>query len=665
MLKHLVPYDWRKLLDDIFYRILMHLSEANLPPHTPPRTNFLICSLDPRTRPSIPEHLLRACPSIPRKTLAEFSILNRGIKLKYEKKFSPITKLSNEFLMMILDRLSSHSRELVKPDHRASLSVESFAPIPPQIVYDAPSIDHFSRTCWKFLDLGRQHLFVRISIRFSSEGFEKLRNIAIRPLFALNVKKFSYKIPRFYSQDRVQFERLLREFREPVQTASIQNLERGRNQQRQESRLTSEDHNTIIETMLRAVDQREVIESSMDETYLESALAKFRNLQQVRLMRVQDKVDTGWARFLNRHPRYSDEFGAEDWAVSCEHAAKTLSSVLMKTNNRQLARFSSRFMEPQFPLVITEPLRLTITAFAKRLRYLELEFVDERSHRQERMSELSELFETVFNAAINLQCLHIGFRYRTSAPLRLLLHEVRFRELKHIGLHMWTLDSDELIELLRRHQGLRSIRLRHISLKQSLDEKNWTKVLQFIRSTFPNLKWISLRGIGYNLNTSATTHPMGGLNFAPAFQPHPLTGNNDSDNDSVLSNFATNEIGESDEDETTSQQHEDSDHESASDQHDTDGPGETEADDNHDDNDSDLEEEHHDLSFEHGFTAEESLLANYPPRTESETSLQCECWEYGWDLLDDDGVSVTEDQWRKWQKWVEKSCAIHDTRPHT
>lgn len=255
-----------------------------------------------------------------------------------------------------------------------------------------------------------------------------------------------------------------------------------------------DNHNKIIKTMQKAYDQQRIIGSSIDKKGLEFALAKFENLQQVRLMKVNDEVDRGWDRFLERYPRYRNEFMAEDWATSCEHAAKLFNAALMRTKNTNLARFSSRFMEPSLPLIITQTIRSTISSLAARMLYLELEFVDQRSHQQERMAGLSELFGLVFRSAINLQCLHIGFRNRTSAPLSLLFHDVHFRCLRHLGLHMWNLDSDELIGLLRRHQDtLRSIRLRHVSLEQTSDERNWEKVLRFVRSTFPTLKWIRLR----------------------------------------------------------------------------------------------------------------------------------------------------------------------------
>jgi hypothetical protein len=265
----------------------------------------------------------------------------------------------------------------------------------------------------------------------------------------------------------------------------------------------------------------------------------------------------------------------------------------------------------------------------------------------------------------------VGFRRRMSAPLSLLFHNVRFRRLVHLGLHMWDLDSDELIELLRRHRStLRSIRLRHISLKQESNEKNWEKVLRFIRVSFPDLEWISLRGISYDPRASATTHAMGGLHFAPAHQPYPLQLDNDTDSDSGISNFSPN--GADNHDVEAGDDHDSSESEAdVTDELDSSEAGSNDNNHNNDDDehDSDLEEEHQDLSFETSVSTDNTSLANFP-RPESERSifnnmrgLHCDCGnDFGWDDLDDNGISVTKEQWKKWGKWVEKSCPRHDPR---
>lgn len=419
--------------------------------------------------------------------------------------------------------------------------------------------------------------------------------------------------------------------------------------------------------MARAEDQNTIISTGSDKHGLVYALSRFEKLGQVRLMRVEDQVDRGWDGFLRKYPQYYEQFKSGDWARSCEHAASTLSSALLMSHVDRPNRFSSRFMDPSSPLVISPVLRTTISKMAPRLKYLELEFVD--IHRDERILELSELFGIVFRAMEHLQCLHVGFRHRVSAPLSVVFHDVHFRELKHIGLHMWHLDSDELIKLLRKHRStLESVRLRHISLKQTLDEKNWEKVLRFIRSSIPNLRWISLRGIGYDPSISATTHGMGGLHFTPGNQPY--IPNTDSDDDSD-GTWPSDDIVD---DGSEPQHHDGSDLGSVNGQHNTDqaegsvaepeddDDDDDEEDEDEDEHDTDIEEDNHDLSFGDSFTADNSLLANYTPRTTPDTTLQCECGggKYGWYDMNDNGVSVVREQWKEWQKWAIKPCARHD-----
>ncbi len=141
---------------------------------------------------------------------------------------------------------------------------------------------------------------------------------------------------------------MLQDFNEPLQSTFMQQIERGRNQQHQEPRRTIDNHYQINRTMRKAEDQKNIIRNSIDRDSLLYGLSKFKNLQQVRLMRVEDEVDTGWARFLNKYSgyNYTEEYKAEDWPRSCEHAARTLSWALLRSDNKYLSRFSSRFMDP-------------------------------------------------------------------------------------------------------------------------------------------------------------------------------------------------------------------------------------------------------------------------------------------------------------------------------
>jgi hypothetical protein len=63
-----------------------------------------------------------------------------------------------------------------------------------------------------------------------------------------------------------------------------------------------------------------------------------------------------------------------------------------------------------------------------------------------------------------------------------------------------------------------------------------------------------------------------------------------------------------------------------------------------DENESDLARDFHNVSI-----------------IENTTPLLCGCENgYGWDDLDDDGITVTRSQWKRWEKWAEKHCPLCD-----
>jgi hypothetical protein len=141
ILKHLLPYRRRKMLDDILCRILSYLPGAS-PAYD---AKVLVCSLDPRRSLSIPKRLFRACPAVSLENLIKFAHVNYAVKLACEHKLSPISRLGNDILELVLDRLNPQLKDLIKPWDRASLSVESFVsiPPPPQFVKDSADFNHF------------------------------------------------------------------------------------------------------------------------------------------------------------------------------------------------------------------------------------------------------------------------------------------------------------------------------------------------------------------------------------------------------------------------------------------------------------------------------------------------------------------------------------------
>ena len=68
-------------------------------------------------------------------------------------------------------------------------------------------------------------------------------------------------------------------------------------------------------------------------------------------------------------------------------------------------------MDPRTPILLTQGLKSTISSIAERVSVLEFEFrqTDVAVTLEQKMSQLSGLFEVVFNAAVDsLRSLHIG-----------------------------------------------------------------------------------------------------------------------------------------------------------------------------------------------------------------------------------------------------------------
>ena len=88
------------------------------------------------------------------------------------------------------------------------------------------------------------------------------------------------------------------------------------------------DEKCIVQTMARAKEQSMIIQEKSDLQSLVRALRAFTTLQQIRLMRVQDRVDIDWAIFLrSRNDPALSDFKPLEWTLAFEHAAKTLGFV--------------------------------------------------------------------------------------------------------------------------------------------------------------------------------------------------------------------------------------------------------------------------------------------------------------------------------------------------
>ncbi|PQE15831.1 f-box domain-containing protein [Rutstroemia sp. NJR-2017a BBW] len=558
-----------------------------------------------------------ASPEVP-----NFCLVQKRFKRAYDLRSPPpILRLSNEILENIFENLVQNSGKLIPIDHRASLSVESFQSMPPQTVEDTNITMNLSCTHRRFRDILHGRQFARIAIRFSQDGFDRLNWLLNRPHLVPHVKKFSYMIPVFYFQGMDHLQNLLEETQ--TTTVDIQRQldqrrldtnarlnDRSMKQLRAKLDRSQKDESTIFRVLSRAREQRTIIHNQLDIQTLLRAFRTFVNLQQIRLMRVQDIVDIGWASFLrNRRwdafqrntnmtdPILSVDLDPLEWTVACEHSARTLGYAFLQSNS-PATRFSSRFVNPRMPFLLNRHSQATISSLANRLTCLEIQVQEPTD---DKLHQLSTLFETLFTNANKIQGLHVGFpthRPLSHVPLEAVFHNVCWENLRYVGFGAWHLESDEIINLLRRHRTtLRSVRLRSVKLKEG---SSWLDIVRMVRLELKDLKWVSFRGVGYVTPTVEVNNNVGG--------------------------FVPQEIPDDDEDSS--------------------------------DDESEYEEDTAigDRTLSHHSS---SAVLNTPVRDD----MGCACGNgYGFDDLKDVGRDILKHHWKYWELWAVKRCAVHD--PH-
>ena len=109
-----------------------------------------------------------------------------------------IQRLSNEILKDILDHIESDPQRSIPVDRREYLSVESFRLPSPPLPSEAQNIGNVRLSCRRFAELGIPYQFTRVTLRLSSRGFRRLKEISSHGHLAKHAKKFSYLVPLFY-----------------------------------------------------------------------------------------------------------------------------------------------------------------------------------------------------------------------------------------------------------------------------------------------------------------------------------------------------------------------------------------------------------------------------------------------------------------------------------
>lgn len=374
-----------------------------------------------------------------------------------------------------------------------------------------------------------------------------LERISSRAHLAQHTRKFSYLVPFFYVGGKGAD---LGGNRNEITT----DTSKGRQRIRDILRSAQGDLPSLDASYFesKAKEQIRIVRSGEDLRVLKKAMTAFTSLQHVQLLRLQDEADRHLIDFLHESGAESDKAIDLRWTPACIHATRTMGESLLYAHS-PFSRFSGPMMNPQSALIIKERIPLTVSLLSSRLTCLELHF-DDGSDLDQRMTELSDLFKTVFNAAKNLQALHIGFpsRFPLNLALEDIFHKVQWEKLRAFGIQAWHLHADEIVSLARRHsRTLRGLRLRDVQLKEG---SMWKDVLTMLRSEMDQLDWVSLRRVDYSRHfdelwansMEVPDDPPGGAsdsddedNFSARFSLHGIDRDSDGDASEEQSNADT------------------------------------------------------------------------------------------------------------------------------
>lgn len=378
--------------------------------------------------------------------------------------------------------------------------------------------------------------------------------------------------------------------------------------------------------MRKINEQKEIVQTQEDVRVLTKAISAFTSLQHVQILRLQDQEDAMLISYIRQHDSLSQLVDLK-WPPACSHSTKTIGAALLAARS-PCSRFSSPMLSPQSALGAATDPPTTFSVLAERLTCLELHF-DDGTDLDDRMRELATLSKVVFNAAINMQAVHIGFPSNRPLSLKLeeIFHNVKWEKLLAFGIQAWRLDAEEIINLARRHrERLRGLRLRDVILK---DGSRWKDVLAFLQKEMLRLDWVSLRRIDYERHFDEQRV------IGAEVPDHPIGSDSDDESDDW-----EDEWDHHGNDDSTNNISDDDDH----------------SDGSHDDSDSDVGTEQ----------PEQGGHMEFPPLSpDTPASVPwCNCNGRSGhgddtDVLGDDGITVTNSQRKFWEKWVVGKCAEH------
>jgi hypothetical protein len=392
-------------------------------------------------------------------------------------------------------------------------------------------------------------------------------------------------------------------------------------------------------------EQRTIVDDKEDLDVLIRAFSAFRGLKHVQILPVQDQADAQLLNYLRRNAQLF-EYVDLRWPPACSHSTRTIGDAIILAHGNP-ERFSSPMLSPQSAQwLAAQPPGAgsgfpALQSIAEGLTSIEVHF-DGGFELDEQIRDLSPLFKAVFHAAKNLQEVHVGFPTHRPLSLRLedVFHHVRWEKLIAFGIQSWRLDTEQIIELVSRHrERLKGLRLRDVLLTEG---SMWTDVLQYLRNEMKRLEWVSLRRIDYAAHFDDMMASMGGeiqddwLGGYDSDSMDDLDDEYDEEEEQPEANHANGSVIGHHSDDDTIGSESDSGHEDAA-SNDDHGP------------------EAHEMSFP-------QLQPDTPT---SQTWCSCDYTSNereGAENLGDDGIWVTYQKRKLWEKWAVRRCPEHGPR---
>ncbi|KAJ5338222.1 hypothetical protein N7452_004950 [Penicillium brevicompactum] len=323
---------------------------------------------------------------------------------------------------------------------------------------EASDLDRFRLVCKRFMRIGTPHKFSRFTLRFSEHGFRRLDELLEMQL-ACYVKSITYMVRPFYQGSG--WSQIMRE----LETKDPTLFRIHSHRYREQTNITLKNH---------------------DQSRLRLVLAASTSLQQITLLRLQDKADDDLLKFMRT--RQTSSF---TWDSACTRAITSLSIALLNSDSK--IRFTAPQISPEAALNLIHAPPASLAAIGPHLTSLDLNFPS-TNDLTGTMSSLSPTLRRFFMAAKHLSAIHIGFLSRHPLDLNLdsMFHHIRWKTLRKLSLQGWRLDASEIVAIARRHTQLRDLRLVGIYLRSGL----WRDVLLVLREELV-LEHLELREIDY------------------------------------------------------------------------------------------------------------------------------------------------------------------------